>query len=294
MIISFPNMKYKVLILLIILSKSAIANNIQKTDSTRTGIFNNKVCVIHKVSSGETFYGLIKKYNCTIADAFSLNPSLNNLTTIKIGQDLKFPLKRNSKTMEAKVQKKEIVKKNNGDEIDLIKSKTLEKKINLHIVVVGETIYSISKLYELEMIDLVEANRITENKISIGQSLIVDKNEIFKLLKGNANKIPKEYQFTPTIKGLIVSEQGVAEVINTTNRSRNYLALHKTAAVGTIIKVTNEATGASINAKVVGKINAKGPDQELLIKLSPFAFYQLKPKDSKIRAKVEYFKSSTL
>lgn len=289
---SFPNMKFKVLILFIIFSKNAFAFNLQKTDSTRTGIFNNLVCVIHKVSSGETFYGLIKKYNCTIADAFSLNPSLNNLTTIKIGQDLKFPLKRNGKTIEGKVQKKEIITK--GNDVDSNKRKALAKKSNLHIVLVCETIYSISKLYELEMIDLVEANRITGNKISIGQNLIVDKNEIIKLLNGNASKIPKEYQFTPTPKGKIVSEQGVAEVINTTNRSRNYLALHKTAPIGTIIKVTNEATGASINAKVVGKINAKGPDQELLVKLSPFAFYQLKPKDSKIRAKVDFFKLNAL
>lgn len=287
-------MKFKILILLIIFSKSSFALKIQNTDSLRTEIINNFVYVVHKVSSGETFYGLIKKYKCTLEEIFAVNPSLNNLTNIRIGQELKFPLKKNGKPIEVNVQKKEIIKKNKGNEVDSIKRKTLEKKNNLHIVAVSETIFSISKLYELEMIDLVEVNRITGNKISIGQNLIVDKNEIIKLLKGNATKTPKEYKFNPPLKGKVVSEQGVAEVINTTNRSRNYLALHKTAAIGTIIKVTNEATGASINAKVVGKINSKGPDQEILIKLSPFAFYQLKPKDSKIRAKVDYFKLSTL
>ena len=41
--------------------------------------------------------------------------------------------------------------------------------------------------------------------------------------------------------------------------------------------------------RVVANLNAVGPDQETMLKLSPYAFYKLGPKDSKIRAKVEFY-----
>jgi hypothetical protein len=67
------------------------------------------------------------------------------------------------------------------------------------------------------------------------------------------------------------------------------LALHRTAKIGSNIKVTNEATGISITAKVVANLSQKGPDENIMLKLSPYAFYKLRPKDSKMRATVEYY-----
>jgi LysM repeat protein len=282
-------MKFKYLIVLLIVTQSVFAINLQKTDSLRTEIVNNVVYIIHKVESGQTFYSLINKYECSVAEVMVLNPTLNNQTNLKVGQDLKFPMIKNGKHISAWGYQKALAKPNASDSET---KNTVRVNSDYHVVSANETVYSLAKTYNLEMIDLVEANRITENKISVGQKLLISKSEIAKILKSNSFLKPKEYKFPTEPKGKNITEQGVAQVINTTNRSRNFLALHKNAPVGTIIKVTNEANGTSINAKVVGSIDKNGPDQDLLIKLSPYAFYQLKPKDSKLRAKVDYYTSN--
>jgi hypothetical protein len=87
-------------------------------------------------------------------------------------------------------------------------------------------------------------------------------------------------------KNLLVKK---AQVVKTKNRTRKFLALHRTAKRGSIVKVTNEANGTAIYAKIVGNLNPVGPDQKIMLKLSPLAYYQLKPKDSKMRAKIEYY-----
>jgi len=86
-------------------------------------------------------------------------------------------------------------------------------------------------------------------------------------------------------------EQGVAEVISTGNRTTKNLVMHRTAPIGTIITITNEATGNTINARVVGNLKKVGADQDVMIKLSPFAYYKLRPRDSRIRASIEYYTS---
>jgi hypothetical protein len=57
--------------------------------------------------------------------------------------------------------------------------------------------------------------------------------------------------------------------------------------------VTNEATGLTITAKVVANLSQKGPDENIMLKLSPYAFYKLRPRDSKMRATVEYYLPTT-
>lgn len=49
-----------------------------------------------------------------------------------------------------------------------------------------------------------------------------------------------------------VTESGFAEVIEGNSDSPKYLALHKTAPVGTIIQVKNEANGQKLFVRVIG------------------------------------------
>jgi LysM repeat protein len=81
------------------------------------------------------------------------------------------------------------------------------------------------------------------------------------------------------------SEQGIAEVIETGSSTNKYLALHRTAPVGTLIKIANEANGQSVWVKVIGKLSGSG---DAIIKISPKAFEKLQPKDKRIRASLSY------
>lgn len=274
------------IIILLSITNSAFASNYKILSSTKdtlkTEIIKDKVFVLHKVQAGQTLYSLVRMYNSTMPEVMAANPVLNNQVAIKVNQVLYFPLMKNGKQVTAKALKKE--EKSSKKEIAGTKG--------IHEVSAGETVYSISRKYNIDISDFVEANGIEENKLSQGQKLIIDPEEIKKALKSSILDKPKFIALEQVAVGKKITQEGVAEVINTTNRSNNYLALHRTAPVGSIIKITNGANGATITAKVVGNLSETGPDQEILVKLSPYAYYKLKPKDSKIRAEVVYFETA--
>lgn len=81
------------------------------------------------------------------------------------------------------------------------------------------------------------------------------------------------------------SEQGIAEVIDAGGSTNKYLALHRTAPVGTLIKIANDANGQSVWVKVIGKLSGSS---DVIIKISPKAFEKLQPKDKRIRASLSY------
>ena len=268
--------------------------NAPKQDSLDVEIVNNIVYVLHKVQPGQTLYSLVNTYNCTVAEVSTLNPSLKSEVAIKVGETLKFPLIKNGKHVSAwaynnSLKKSTAAKAKPVSSAPQAKLAATEKKndVRFHIIKTGETIFSISKLYDLDIAYLVEANNIFDNKIKIGDKLLVDKTELEKVMETLEKKKAPVLEMEPI--GVRMLETGVAEVINTSNRTNKYLALHRTAKVGSNIKVTNEATGITITAKVVGNLSEKGPDENIMLKLSPYAFYQLRPRDSKVRASVEYY-----
>jgi LysM repeat protein len=261
-------------------------------DSLDVKIVNNIVYVLHKVKPGQTLYSLVNKYNCSVAEVSTLNPTLKSDVAIKVGETLTFPLIKNGKHVSAWAYNNSLKKPTSKP---LPKTSASQAKVavpakvdsKFHVIKSGETIFSISKLHDIDIAYLVEANDISDNKIKVGEKLLVDKEELEKVMKALEKKKAPALVVEPV--GFRMQETGLAEVINTSNRTSKYLALHRNAKVGSNIKVTNEATGITITAKVVGNLSAKGPDENIMLKLSPYAFYELRPRDSKMRATVEYY-----
>lgn len=228
---------------------------------------NQESFILHKVASKETLYSLVKKYNTNFATVETLNPSLaDGNSDIKVGQVIKFP-----KNSPVSVEKKPVAAASPNSTVHIVKS--------------NETVFSISRMYNVDISNLVEANKITSNTIRVGEKLIVDGATIANI----ASTTHREEELRLKPSGKNMRETGIAEVINTPNKSSKYLALHRKAPVGSNIKITNEATGHTIVAKVIGNLNEKGPDENIMIKLSPYAYYQLRPKDARLRATVEYY-----
>ncbi|MCF8325331.1 MAG: LysM peptidoglycan-binding domain-containing protein [Leadbetterella sp.] len=285
-------MKVLALFLIITFPRLVFSQNAPK-DSVYTEVINNLVYILHKVEPGQTLYSLVNKYECSVAEVSNVNPSLKSDVGIKAGQVLKFPMFKNGKHVSASaywaIRKKAWASRNVPSKTPKTKTPVKEKasKGPYHDIKAGETIFSISKLYDLDISYLVEANNISDNKIKVGEKLLIDKNDIEKIVIDLEKDTEPVLVLAPI--GRKVSEAGIAEVINTSNRTTKYLALHRTAKVGSNIKVTNEATGITIVAKVVANLSKKGHDENVMIKLSPYAFYKLRPKDSKMRATVEYY-----
>ncbi len=67
-----------------------------------------------------------------------------------------------------------------------------------------------------------------------------------------------------------------------------YLALHKTAPVGTIMQVKNAMNGQSVYVRVIGKLPDTGENNNILVRLSPRAVQKLGTADSRFRVETNY------
>ena len=151
----------------------------------------------------------------------------------------------------------------------------ISKNQKFHIVKKGETLYSISKAYNLNISKLKELNSFSNNEISIGQKVIVESN--------NEEKSDK------TNKDLVTSrEEGFASSINELDKSDKYLALHKSAEVGTIIFVKNQMNGNIVIVRVIGKLPNTGINDKIDIRLSSIAYEKLNAQDDVIPIELTY------
>jgi LysM repeat protein len=87
-----------------------------------------------------------------------------------------------------------------------------------------------------------------------------------------------------------VLETGLAELIDGTEGNRKYLALHRTAPVGTILKVKNEMNDREVFVRVMGKLPDTALTNKLVIKISKSAFDRLGAIDPRFRVEVTYYK----
>ena len=88
-------------------------------------------------------------------------------------------------------------------------------------------------------------------------------------------------------RGRRISSSGVAEMIEG-DGSGKYLALHRSAPLGTLVQVRNEFNNQSLWVKVIGRLPDTGVNDKILIKLSTQAFAKLSPQDRRFRAEVSY------
>ena len=83
-------------------------------------------------------------------------------------------------------------------------------------------------------------------------------------------------------------EMGLAELIEGTQANEKYLALHRTAPVGTIIQVKNLMNELSVFAKVIGRLPNTGANEKIVIRISGKAYERLAAVDKKFRVEISY------
>ena len=87
-----------------------------------------------------------------------------------------------------------------------------------------------------------------------------------------------------------IIEAGVAELIEGTDGNRKYLALHRTAPMGTILKVRNEMNNREVFVRVMGKLPDTALTDKLIIRISKSAYDRLGAIDPRFRVEVTYYK----
>src|SRR5690606_32179375 len=175
-----------------------------------------------------------------------------------------------------------------------------------HKVAQGQTLFSIAQQYGAKVEDLKAWNGLSSNTLSLGQSLKVGKDTkssvptvisspaketvAVKAPSGgsSASSAPKVNTASSSTAYKNIKETGQAEVIDGTGNHKKYLVLHRTAPVGTIMRIRNEANDVTVFARVVGVLPNTGDNNKLIIKVSKAAFDQLKAVNSRFPVEVSY------
>ena len=237
---------------------------------------------LHKVAPKETLYSIAKLYNVTVDDLKVWNSLKDG--AISTGQEL-------------------IVKKK-GATSTATSTTTVGNVKGKHTVGAGETLYSIARQYGVTVPQLMEWNKTTGSDVKVGDVLTVAgaaTEPKTQAATGTSSVIVAETKPVVEKENTIkiseavtgsdeVKQSGLAELIEGTDGNRKYLALHRTAKVGTIMKVRNELNNREVFVRVIGTIPDTGINDKIVIKISKSAFDRLGAIDLKFRAEVTYYK----
>lgn len=122
----------------------ASATELTAGDSIGVERVGDKTYILHEVSPKETLFAISRRYQVSVGEIQNSNEVLKQ--GLKIGQTIRVPY---------------------------IAKSELAKGSALHIVAPGETLFSISKKYNVTVDSLKQWNKLLGNDLSIGQALIV-------------------------------------------------------------------------------------------------------------------------
>ncbi|MDX2001662.1 MAG: LysM peptidoglycan-binding domain-containing protein [Chitinophagales bacterium] len=268
---------------------------------------------IHQIRGGETLYTIAQKYQVDIASLKKANRITDDQAAIKNGDLLIIPLNTPKPVA--------IQKKDAG--VSTVKSTPK----TTHTVKQGETLFAIAKQYHTSTAEIKAANGMVDDKVSIGQELIIstigndkvssqpkkpiaENNAALtkttpqpqtapmenigdpKLDMAMLNSLKQSFANEEVGKGTVEVTRGMAVKMadqGTENASKFY-ALHKTAAVGSVLKVRNLMNNRIAYVKVIGKLPDTGENKNLVIKISGGTVAYLKALDQKFQIEVTEYK----
>jgi len=195
-----------------------------------------------------------------------------------------------------------------------------------HTVQPSQTLYSISKMHSVTVEQIKKWNNLADNSIEIGTDLIVgvgakgsspatassqiyvpERDDQVAAVKQSTAPVasapaspaatetsaaaPETNEEKPAKSGEYmsrVSESGMAELIEQKSDANKFLALHKTAPVGTIMAVRNPSNDQTVYVRVIGKLPSTGDNDKLVVKLSKKACQQIGVNDKRFRVELSY------
>jgi len=302
-------MKNLIVLTFILIGQTALAH---KTDSIGIKVKNGKTYVIHKVEKGDGLYSLSKQYNISLKSIIEENPGSDKV--IAIDQLIWIPTGKVA-VMEEKVVKDYFsnagnIKDNPRIQDNADETTEVSTFAKYHKVISGQTLYSISVLYNTSVEMIKTLNGLKNNELSEGQRLLVQdgkavKTEVLKAddvvetdYENMKKEMDKNYEdvgfksdvetkvkkepdgYTIKIEKLVeyniekIEETGTCFIGADKIQSDKNLALHFNAPIGTVVMVTNPQTKSTVFIKVIGNFE-KDEKSSQIIKLSSASAEQI-------------------
>ena len=280
-------MNSKKLLLFVLLSVGFTGAFGSPIDSLGLKKDNNKTYIVYKVENKQPLYSILKHFNLSLTEFKQINPEVN--IPINAGEIIFIPIHYLDEATNALITPVKPVEKVVAKKQEEIKP----TESGIHVVSAKQSLLTIANLHKVTMADIRKWNNLTSDILKEGQRLLVEapKNLVIdkSTLLGSKNdkgveELKSDSKESDGLKKTI--ETGIAELIEVPDNSGKYLALHKSAPIGTLVLVKNLANNQSIWVKVIGRL--PNSDGKLIIKLSPKAFERLNAVDKRIRAEISY------
>lgn len=254
-------------------------------DSIGMEIINGEVYVIHKIEPKETYYQLGRIYNVHVMNIMSAN----NKKNLKPGDSVKIPTGRKQS--------------NNAIIAETVnKNQSLKQQPVLTEYKVGksETLYAIARRFNTTVNAIKTLNKLDSENLKEGDVLRIPNADYQAPIERPAIDTSKIVEVTPPtiddsdFKG---NKYGIREkkekgigvwMENLESNGKSNLALHKTAPIGTIIKITNPMTQNVTYAKVVGKFTDNTDTQGAIVVLSKSAASYIGALDRRFLIEIAY------
>jgi len=258
---------------------------------------SSKTYIVYKMGNKQPVLSVLKRYNLSLAEFKQANPETD--IPVRSGEIVFIPLHYMDESTAVLIQSPKPAAIPVA--ATATEKKADEKKVDdegIHIVTAKQSLLNVANLHKVTMAEIRKWNNLTSDILKEGQRLwvstpkttVIDKATLLpsknptEETKSTEIVAPKEGTNPEGLKKTI--ETGIAELIDVPDNSGKYLALHKSAPIGTLVLVKNLANNQSIWVKVIGRL--PNADSKLIIKLSPKAFERLNAVDKRIRAEISY------
>lgn len=171
----------------------------------------------------------------------------------------------------------------------------------------GETLFSIAKRFNTTVDDIMKTNNLQSNNITPGEVLqikaptpasapvtsppsVVAKRDSTSVVVSNQDSSNMAAHMNANKFGLYEKdEKGVATWMDDAGLdSSKKLVLHRTAPIGTVIKITNIMTNRTTFAKVVGRFTDNEETKDVLIVMTKSVAQSLGALDKRFQVNISY------
>ncbi|MFM6943609.1 MAG: LysM peptidoglycan-binding domain-containing protein, partial [Aquirufa sp.] len=231
--------KYKLTLLIAFLCALQLSTKASTLDSLGLKKENNKTFLLFKVGPKQSLFSILKRYNLSLSEFKTANADVQ--IPVKTGEIVYIPLHY-------------LEESNPAPKVVEEKAPESPKEAEIHIVAPKQGLLSVANMHKVTMAELRKWNNLTSDRLQEGQRLIVSDpaGSTSSIAVDKSNLLPAKSTVpavsapSPTETVVAASkekgpedikkkiETGIAELIDVPDNSGKFLALHRTAPIGTL------------------------------------------------------------
>lgn len=271
-------------------------------DSIGVENLNGKKNIVHKVEPKETYYSIARKYYVTPQSVIQFN----NNKALQIGTIIRVPTDRT-------FNEPQNVRPTVNQNTKVTANQTSKLAVVDYKVGPREYLLAIARKFNTTVEDIKTLNNLSSNNLAVGQIIKVpygtsgpeqamtpppaapiDTPDVGTRSTpsqiDSSKNASERLKLPPARYGLReVNERGVAVYISDENiDATKMLALHQTAPIGTVVKITNPMTGKSTFAKIVGKFSPNESNKDAIIVVTKAAADLIGALDKRFQVSLVY------